>query len=60
MHKCKEKLINFGNPNVILCERGTFFGYQDLVVDFRNLNGLKAQKLNYYGYHTLFTTTITN
>ena len=44
MHKCKEKLINFGNPNVILCERGTFFGYQDLVVDFRNLKWLKSSK----------------
>lgn len=42
MHKCKEKLIAFGNPNVILCERGNFFGYQDLVVDPRNLVWLKS------------------
>ena len=43
MHKCKEKIIGFGNPNVILCERGNFFGYQDLVVDPRNLVWLKSE-----------------
>lgn len=42
MHKSKEKLIQFGNPNVILCERGNFFGYQDLVVDPRNLIWLRS------------------
>ena len=42
MHKCKEKIIAFGNSNVILCERGTFFGYQDLVVDPRNLIWLQS------------------
>jgi 2-dehydro-3-deoxyphosphooctonate aldolase (KDO 8-P synthase) len=42
MHKCKEKLISFGNPNIILCERGNMFGYNDLVVDPRNLIWLKS------------------
>jgi 2-dehydro-3-deoxyphosphooctonate aldolase (KDO 8-P synthase) len=42
MHKCKEKIISFGNPNVILCERGNSFGYQDLIVDPRNLIWLKS------------------
>jgi 2-dehydro-3-deoxyphosphooctonate aldolase (KDO 8-P synthase) len=42
MHKCKEKIIAFGNPNVILCERGNSFGYSDLVVDPRNLIWLKS------------------
>lgn len=42
MHKCKEKIIEFGNPHVILCERGNSFGYQDLVVDPRNLVWLKS------------------
>ena len=42
MHKTKEKLIHFGNPNVILCERGNTFGYQDLIVDPRNLIWLKS------------------
>ena len=26
-----------GNPNVLACERGTMFGYSDLVVDPRNI-----------------------
>jgi len=43
MHKCKEKIIGFGNPNVILCERGSMYGYQDLVVDPRNLIWLKSE-----------------
>jgi 2-dehydro-3-deoxyphosphooctonate aldolase (KDO 8-P synthase) len=42
MHKCKEKLLEYGNPNVILCERGSMFGYQDLVVDPRNLIWLRS------------------
>lgn len=42
MHKSKEKLIAFGNPNVILCERGNSFGYQDLIVDPRNLIWLQS------------------
>jgi len=42
MHKAKEKIIVFGNRNVILCERGNSFGYQDLVVDPRNLIWLKS------------------
>lgn len=43
MHKTKEKLIAFGNPQVILCERGNSFGYQDLIVDPRNLIWLKSK-----------------
>jgi len=42
MHKCKEKLIDFGNNNVILCERGNTFGYNDLIVDIRNLIWLRS------------------
>ena len=42
MHKCKEKVMAFGNSNIILCERGNTFGYQDLVVDPRNLIWLKS------------------
>lgn len=36
-----EKIRNAGNPNVILTERGTTFGYQDLVVDFRGIPVMK-------------------
>jgi 2-dehydro-3-deoxyphosphooctonate aldolase (KDO 8-P synthase) len=37
MRFAKEKVESTGNMNVLLCERGTFFGYGDLVVDFRSL-----------------------
>lgn len=30
-------LLHTGNPNVLVCERGTMFGYSDLIVDTRNL-----------------------
>jgi len=42
MHKCKEKLIAFGNDQVILCERGSMYGFQDLVVDPRSLVWLRS------------------
>ncbi len=32
-----EKVVSTGNKNILLTERGTFFGYQDLVVDFRSV-----------------------
>ena len=32
-----EKVRNAGNDKIILTERGTMFGYNNLVVDFRNL-----------------------
>ena len=32
-----EKIRNTGNEKILLTERGTTFGYQDLVVDFRNM-----------------------
>ena len=32
-----DKINYTGNKKVILTERGTSFGYQDLVVDFRNI-----------------------
>lgn len=43
MHKCKEKIIQFGGTSVILCERGSMYGYQDLIVDPRNLIWLKSE-----------------
>ncbi len=42
MKKCFDKCVQFGNRQVILCERGNFFGYQDLVVDPRNLELLRG------------------
>jgi len=32
-----EKLLHFGAKNIILTERGTMFGYNNLVVDFKNI-----------------------
>lgn len=32
-----DKIRNAGNDKIILTERGTTFGYQDLVVDYRNI-----------------------
>lgn len=32
-----DKIRNTGNQKIMLTERGTTFGYQDLIVDFRNL-----------------------
>jgi 2-dehydro-3-deoxyphosphooctonate aldolase (KDO 8-P synthase) len=39
-----DKINYTGNKKVILTERGTSFGYQDLVVDFRNIP--EMQRLN--------------
>lgn len=36
-----EKIRNAGNNKVMLTERGTTFGYQDLVVDYRNIPWMK-------------------
>lgn len=32
-----EKVVETGNDNVMLTDRGNMFGYQDIVVDFRNI-----------------------
>jgi 2-dehydro-3-deoxyphosphooctonate aldolase (KDO 8-P synthase) len=32
-----QQMVNWGNPKVTICERGTSFGYNNLVVDYRNL-----------------------
>jgi 2-dehydro-3-deoxyphosphooctonate aldolase (KDO 8-P synthase) len=37
-----EKIRNAGNNKVMLTERGTTFGYQDLVVDYRNIPAMQA------------------
>ena len=40
-----EKINYTGNNKVILTERGTTFGYQDLVVDFRNIPEMQRFKV---------------
>jgi 2-dehydro-3-deoxyphosphooctonate aldolase (KDO 8-P synthase) len=36
-----EKIKSTGNQKIMLTERGTTFGYQDLVVDYRNIPAMK-------------------
>jgi 2-dehydro-3-deoxyphosphooctonate aldolase (KDO 8-P synthase) len=40
-----DKIKNAGNDKVMLTERGTTFGYQDLVVDYRNIPLMKAHNV---------------
>jgi len=40
-----EKIRNAGNEKVMLTERGTTFGYQDLVVDYRNIPWMQEHQV---------------
>jgi 2-dehydro-3-deoxyphosphooctonate aldolase (KDO 8-P synthase) len=40
-----EKINNAGNEKVILTERGNSFGYQDLIVDYRNIPWMAAHRV---------------
>lgn len=40
-----EKIKSGGNENIMLTERGTTFGYQDLVVDYRNIPWMQEFKV---------------
>ncbi len=42
MRFAMEKVIEEGNSKVLLTERGTTFGYQDLVVDFRGIPQMQS------------------
>ena len=37
-----DKVLEAGNPNVMLTERGTTFGYTDLIVDYRGIPEMRA------------------
>lgn len=47
-----EKVLSTGNNNILLTERGTMFGYNDLIVDFRNIPLLQKT-----GFPVLFDAT---
>ena len=49
-----EKVVDAGNKQVMLTERGTTFGYQDLVVDFRGVPEMFSGNL---GCHSLIATS---
>ena len=36
-----EKCDHFGNENILLCERGSIFGYDNLIVDFLGIDEIK-------------------
>lgn len=46
------KIADSGNPNIFLCERGTSFGYNTLVVDMTSLVEMKKT-----GYPVIFDAT---
>lgn len=52
MKNCVEKVRQSGNNNVMLCERGTSFGYNTLVVDMTGLRVMKE-----YGVPVIFDAT---
>lgn len=49
MRPILEKVLSVGNPNVMLTERGTTFGYNNLVVDMRSLAVMRS-----FGHPVLF------
>jgi 2-dehydro-3-deoxyphosphooctonate aldolase (KDO 8-P synthase) len=52
MARAAEKVISQGNERVILCERGSCFGYNELVVDMRSIPRMQAM-----GHPVLFDAT---
>lgn len=40
-----DKVCESGNSNIMLTERGTFLGYQDLVVDYRGIPEMQKNKV---------------
>lgn len=52
MKNVAEKIASTGNNNIMLCERGTTFGYNNLVVDFRGLEIMRET-----GYPIVFDAT---
>jgi 2-dehydro-3-deoxyphosphooctonate aldolase (KDO 8-P synthase) len=47
-----DKFVSTGNQNLFITERGTSFGYNNLVVDFRGLSIMRS-----FGYPILFDVT---
>lgn len=52
MKNCLQKVVESGNSNVMLCERGTSFGYNTLVVDMTGLVEMRK-----FGYPVIFDAT---
>jgi 2-dehydro-3-deoxyphosphooctonate aldolase (KDO 8-P synthase) len=41
MQHAAQKVIDSGNSNIVLTDRGNMFGYGDMIVDFRNITWMK-------------------
>ena len=52
MQFAADKVVEAGNKNVMLTERGTTFGYQDLVVDYRGIPEMQS-----FGYPVILDVT---
>lgn len=52
MKNCIQKVSDSGNDNIMVCERGTSFGYNNLVVDMTGLVEMKK-----FGYPVVFDAT---
>jgi 2-dehydro-3-deoxyphosphooctonate aldolase (KDO 8-P synthase) len=52
MKHASQKVLDSGNNQIMLTERGTFFGYNDLVVDFRSIPTMKS-----YGFPVVMDVT---
>jgi 2-dehydro-3-deoxyphosphooctonate aldolase (KDO 8-P synthase) len=52
MGQAAEKVSSMGNENILLCERGSSFGYHDLIVDMRSIVWMKQ-----IGYPVVFDAT---
>ncbi|MEW5846662.1 MAG: 3-deoxy-8-phosphooctulonate synthase [Bacteroidota bacterium] len=52
MRFAAQKVVDSGNDNVILTDRGTMFGYHDLIVDFRAIPTMRA-----FGYPVVVDVT---
>lgn len=47
-----DKIAQSGNPNIMLTDRGTMFGYQDLIVDYRGVYEMRK-----FGYPVVLDVT---
>ena len=52
MRFAADKVVEAGNDQVILTERGTTFGYQDLIVDYRGIPEMQS-----FGYPVVLDVT---
>lgn len=52
MQQAVQKVVSTGNHNLLLTERGTFFGYNNLVVDIRSIAVMRQ-----FGFPVIFDAT---